>query len=165
MLLLRLPRETGNQSCTKDDIRDLFSQSTDDIQKLGFRRAASHTSENRIVGVLDRKVQVMTDFFLFFHNLDELRINLLGIAVENPDPADAFDLTELLEKLMKALLAVEILSVKSGLLCYQNQLLHTLLRQRLRLLKEALHRNTPVISADLRDDAVSTVLVAALCDL
>ena len=106
----------------------------------------------------------MTDFFLFFHNLDELRINLLGIAVENPDPADAFDLTELLKKLMKALLAVEILSVKSGLLCYQNQLLHTLLRQRLRLLKEALHRNTPVISADLRDDAVSTVLVAALCD-
>ena len=40
------------------------------------------------------------------HNLDELRINLHGIAVENPDPADAFDLAKFFQQQVQAFLSI-----------------------------------------------------------
>ena len=66
---------------------------------------------------------------------------------------------------MKALLSIDISSVKSGLLCYQNQLLHSLCCQLFCLFYQFLHGETAIISAKLRNDTIGTVLIAALRDL
>ena len=66
---------------------------------------------------------------------------------------------------MKRFFAIKILSVNSGLLCYQDQFFHSLFSHILCLGNEALHRNASKFTSELRDDAVGTVLVAAFRDL
>ena len=49
--------------------------------------------------------------------------------------------------------------------CDKNQLFYTLICKILCLRNQVFHRYTAVTTAHLRDDAVRTALVAALCDL
>ena len=66
---------------------------------------------------------------------------------------------------MKRFFAVKIFAVNGGLLCYQDQFLHTLLCHILCLGNEALHGNASELATEFRDDTVGTVLVTAFCDL
>ena len=67
----------------------------DPLPKLRLIRAAPHPLENGIARVLDRNIQVVTDFRLFLHRLNEFRIDVLRIAVQNPDPVELLNFAEL----------------------------------------------------------------------
>ena len=107
----------------------------------------------------------MADFFLFLHHLDQFIRDLLGIAVEDSYPPKPADAAQLSDQPVQRLLPVQVLPVECGLLGYKDQLLHSLRGQLFRFPDQPLHGNTPVISPDLWDNAVGTVLVAALSDL
>ena len=51
--------------------------------------------------MLDREIQIMTDFLFFLHGLDQFRINVLRVAVEDPDPVQFRDFAELLQEEVK----------------------------------------------------------------
>ena len=66
----------------------------DPLPKLRLIRAASHPLENSIARVLDRNIQVMTDFFLRLDRLNQLLGDLLRITVLDTDPFDSIDLCQ-----------------------------------------------------------------------
>ena len=66
----------------------------DPLPKLRLIRAASHPLENGIARVLDRNIQVMTDFFLRLDRLNQLLGDLLRITVLDADPFDSIDLCQ-----------------------------------------------------------------------
>ena len=61
-------------------------------QKLGCVQDAA---QDLIVGMLNWQIQVVTDFRLFLHRLNEFRIDVLRIAVQNPDPVELRNFAEL----------------------------------------------------------------------
>ncbi len=107
----------------------------------------------------------MTDLLLFLHHLDQIIINLLWIAVQDPYPPQPFDLAQLLKKHMQGFLSVQIFSIESRLLRHKDQLLHSLPGQLFCFFYKPLHRNAPVIPPNLRDNAVCAMLVAPFRDL
>ena len=115
--------------------------------------------------MLDRDVEVVYDLRVIADRPDQLLRDLLRIAVQDTDPLETLDLRKPVQQLRKALLSIEIDTVEGRLLGHQDQLLRALGGESLRLLQEVLHRYRAVVSAQLRDDAVGTALVAALGDL
>ena len=87
---------------------------------------------------------------------------MFGIAVKQADPIKPVDGTKCLQKLCKAALAVQVLSVNGGVLRNQNQLPHTVLRQRARLLHDRFHPAAAQVAANARDGAIGTAIVAAV---
>ena len=65
---------------------------------------------------------------------------------------------------MERRLSVQIDTINGCLLRNENELFDTLFCHRLRFCYQFLHRNGAVRSAQLRNDAVGTVLVTALCN-
>ena len=81
------------------------------------------------------------------------------------DPDKPVDPAQLPQQLRELPLAVEIETVAAGILRDDDQLLDAVGRKLLRLLDELLDRAAAQLAAQLRDDAVGTVVVAALGDL
>ena len=115
--------------------------------------------------MLDRKVKIITDLLFFFHDLDQLIVDLLRITVENTDPADSFDLAEFLKQDVECFFAVEVCTVNGGLLCNKDQFLDSLGSHVFCLRKKSFLRDAAELTTKRRDDAVGAVLVTALCDL
>ena len=107
----------------------------------------------------------MTDFLFFLHNLDQFIINFFRITVKNTDPANSLNLTKLFHKKMKRLFSVKIRAVHGSFLSYQNQFFYPLFCHMLCLSDQPLLRNTAESSPERRNNAVSTVFVAAFGNL
>ena len=165
MVLLRLARKTGDQRRAEEYSRYFLPERSDELPKVGLRRAPVHAFQNTVRSVLDRQVEITADLFLRADRLDELRINLLRVTVENADPVQLLDLTELFEKFMQRFMSVEVKSIECRLLRDQNEFGHTVAGKTLRFCDQLFPGNTSVMSADLRDNAVSAVLVTPFRDL
>ena len=165
MIFLGLTREASDQRSTEHNVRDLTAKFRDNVFELLPCRAAAHSLKDTVACMLDRKVKIIADLLFFFHDLDQLIVDLLRITVENTDPADSFDLTELLKQDVECFFAVEICTVNGGLLSYKDQLLDSLRCHVFCLCKKSFFRNTSESATKGRDDAVGAVLVTALCDL
>ena len=81
MLLFRFSRESRDQCGAKRDIRNFSPELTDDIYQFLFCRSSSHTFENLIIGMLDWKIQIMTDFWFFLNRLNQFIINFFRITI------------------------------------------------------------------------------------
>ena len=88
MLLRCFPGETGNQGRPKTDIRNLSSQFLGYVSQFLFGGSSAHPFQDVIIGVLNRKIQVMAYLLFLLHNLNQFVRNLLRIAVKYPYPAD-----------------------------------------------------------------------------
>ena len=95
VLLFCLSRESCDQRGAQCDIRHLASQEINFVDQLLFGGSATHAAQDLIVGMLNRQIQVVTDFQLFLHRLNEFRIDVLRIAVQNPDPVELLNFAEL----------------------------------------------------------------------
>ena len=71
------------------------SQEINFVDQLLFGCSATHAAQDLIVGMLNRQIQVVTDFRLFLHRLNEFRIDVLRIAVQNPNPVELLNFAEL----------------------------------------------------------------------
>ena len=165
MIFFCLTRESGNQRSAEHNVRDFTAKFGDDINKLLFGGAASHATKNFVTCMLNRKIQIMTDLRFCFHNLDQLVVNFLRIAVKHTDPADSPDLTELLKKKMQSFFAIKIRAVYSGFLCNQDQFPNTLRCHILGLFQKAFFRYAAKFTTKGWNDAVSTVLITAFGNL
>ena len=65
---------------------------------------------------------------------------------------------------MERFSAIEIFTIHSGFLGYQDQFLDALRSHIFSLLQKAFFRNAAELTAQRRDDAISAVLVTAFCD-
>ena len=115
--------------------------------------------------MLDRHIDIVEDLGDIPHRFRDLDGDLLGIAVHQADPLDAFDLRQVPKKLRERLVPIQVGAVEGRLLGHQNQLLDSLGGKYLRLLHQFLLRNAPVAPADRGDDAVCAALVAPFRDL
>src|SRR5699024_1580080 len=120
------------------------------------------SSQDPVACMLDGKVQIMTDFLFFFHHLNQFVIYFFRITVQNADPAYSFYAAEFLQKKVKRFLPVQIRAVYRRFLGDDDQLLHSLGSQIFRLSEKLFFRNAPEVPAQRRNNAVSTVFVAAL---
>ena len=111
--------------------------------------------------MLNRKIQIVTDFIFFFNRLDQFIVNLLRITIKNSDPLDSGYFTKLTEQFVQGFLSIYILSVYGRFLCNKNQFFYSLISQVFRFCQQLLHRNTAVITTKFWDDTVSTMLVTA----
>ena len=114
--------------------------------------------------MLDRNIQIVADLFFLTDSLNELIGDLLRIAVLNPDPVDARDLSQLMKQLGSIFFPYKSTPYRVGLLRYQDQLSDTLVSQLLPLSRGAPSArcgNFP----QAQDDAVSTVFITAFRDL
>lgn len=82
MLLFCLSWESCDQRGAQCDIRHLASQKINFVDQLLFEGSATHAAQDLIVGMLNWQIQVVTDFRLFLHRLNEFRIDVLRIAVQ-----------------------------------------------------------------------------------
>ena len=96
MIFLRLPRKSGDQSCTQYDIRNLLTELSDNIDQFLFGSTAAHSLKNSVRCVLNRNIQIMTDLLLITNGFDQFIVNLLRITIKDANPTDTSDLTELL---------------------------------------------------------------------
>ena len=165
MIFFCFTREAGNQGSTEHNIRNFVAKFGDDINKLLFRSTAPHAAKNFVTCMLNRKIQIMTDLRLFFHNLNQLVVNFLRIAVKHPNPSDSLDLTEFLKKQVQSFSAVKVCAIYGGFLCYQNQLPDTLRCHIFGLFQKAFFRYAAEFATKGRDNAVSTVLITAFGNL
>ena len=88
MVFLRLTRKSGNQGGAERNVRDLFSEFRDQPSDLFVVGSPAHPLQHSIACVLDRDIQIVTDFFFSFDRLDELVGDLLRVAVLEADPLD-----------------------------------------------------------------------------
>ena len=107
----------------------------------------------------------MTDLRLPLHHIDQILCDLLRITVHDPDPDKPLYFTKPVKKLRQFFLTVQIHSIQGRFLCNKDQLFNPLIGKLSCLIQKQLHRNTPVFTSDLWNNTVSTMLVAALCDL
>lgn len=71
-------------SVVRSVISGISLQEINFVDQLLFGGSATHAAQDLIVGMLNRQIQVVTDFQLFLHRLNEFRIDVLRIAVQNP---------------------------------------------------------------------------------
>ena len=122
---------------------------------------AVHVPEHPVTGVLQRNVDVMTDFRFFGHDPDQLVRDVILVGVHDADPFDAVDPAKLLQESGQHRAAFDVLPVITGVLCDQDQFFRSSLCQAVRLPEDARLRPAAVISPDVRNDAVGTPVVTA----
>ena len=79
---LGLTREASDQRSTEHNVRDLTAKFRDNVFELLPCRAAAHSLKDTVACMLDRKVKIIADLLFFFHDLDQLIVDLLRITVE-----------------------------------------------------------------------------------
>ena len=165
VILLRLSGKSGNQGCPQGDIRNFPAQGADDIFKIFSGCPPPHAFQNPVAGMLDRQIQVMADLRLLLHGLNQFRINLLGITVQDPDPAQPRNPAQLPKEQVQRFFPVKIPSVHRGFLRYQDQFFYPLVSHVPGFFQQFLHGDAAVAAPQPGNDAVGTVLVASLRDL
>ena len=103
----------------------------------------------------------MAELRLFFHDLYQLVVDFLGIAVQNAYPVQSVDSAKLPNQFGQCLLSIDIRSVYGRLLRNDYQFFYTFRRQRFRFLYQAFHRNAPVTAAHPRNNTVCAMFVTA----
>ena len=165
MLLLRLPRKTGNQSRPQYNIRNLLPEVRDDAPEVRIGCVAAHPFEDFIIRVLNRQIQIVYKLLLVLHALDQFLIDFLRVTIQHSDPTDSPDLRKLMDQLMQTLPTIQIRTVERRLFRNQDQLSDAHVRQILCLGEKTFHRDRTIPSAHHWNCAVGTVLVTSLCNL
>ena len=124
--------------------------------------APVHFTQDLVVDMLDGNIQIFDDLRLVCQNVDQLLRHFIGIEIMYPDPDQPVDFAEPAQQLRKLPLAVEIETVAAGILRDDDQLLDAVGRKLLRFLYQIFHRAAAELAAQLRNDAVRAVVIAAL---
>ena len=103
----------------------------------------------------------MTDLFFRAYGFNQSVRNLFRIAILDPYPLDARNLSQFMQQLWKGLLTIDILAVKGGLLGYQDQFLYPSLGQLPGFLQKLFHRHAAVRPPQVWDDAVGAALITS----
>lgn len=122
-----------------------------------------HAFEDAVVYVLDRYIDVFDYLLLRGDDLYEFFVQLVGVEVVQAYPAQAVDLAELAQEHGKARLPIDVEAVMRQVLGDQDELLIPPLRQSAGLFEYLFHGPRAEAAANLRDEAVGAVVVAAVC--
>ena len=95
----------------------------------------------------------------------QLAGDLVGIGVEEADPAQLFDLRQPLQQQRQPIFQAEVFAVAGGVLPDQRDLAHALLRQALRFGDDGLKAARAKLAAKLRNNAERAGMIAALGNL
>ena len=126
---------------------------------------AIHGLEHTVADVLEGEVDVLEEAGIGLELLDELVGDLVGVAVQHPDPGDIGLLGDLMDQLGQGVAAVEVLAVAGGVLCHQGQLLDAQGVHILGLGDHVLHGAGAELASNGGDGAVGAAVVTALGDL
>ena len=115
--------------------------------------------------MLERDVEVFDELRLRREHVNQLFADGLRVEVMDTNPVEAIDLAKFTQQLRQLPRAVEILAIAAGVLRDDDQFLHAVLGERLRLGDQFLHLPAAVMAAQLRNDAERAIVVTALGDL
>ena len=106
----------------------------------------------------------MTDFFFRSHHFYQFVRDFILITIHQSNPSQAFDPAKLPQQLSQHKFSVKISAVLRHILSDEDHFPAAFGRQFFRFLQNIFHRSAAVFPADLRDHAVSTAIIASLCD-
>ena len=156
--------EAYDEGGADDDAGDYLARLLDQVEEDLRVAAALHGLEDRGAGVLEGDVEVFCDGVVACHGFEQARGDLVGVGVEEAEPAQAGERGEGVEELGEALFEAEVFAVAGGVLADEGDFTDALGDEVLRLGDDGAHAAGTELAAELGDDAEGTGVVAAFGD-
>ena len=115
--------------------------------------------------MLQRQIDILHNLLFLRHRLQKLVRQSVRVTIEHAQPLKAVNFAQAAHQLCKGIFAVQVNAVASRILRNKDELLRAVFNETARFFLNALHRAAAVAAADHRNRAVSTFVVAALCNL
>src|SRR6185437_9758486 len=160
-----LTREAHDERRPQHDARDDGARLLDELEENLRSAATLHALEHGWTGMLERDVEVLRDIVVACDGLQQPRGDLVGIGVEETQPAQARQRCEGFEELGQAVFDAEVFAVAGCILADQGNLPDTLGDKVFGLGDDRRDATRTTLAAKLRDDAKATGMVAAFSDL
>ncbi len=122
VVLFGLAGEADDEAGADDDAGDDAAGLLDEVEEDVGVAAALHALEDAGAGVLERDVEVLGDVVVRRHGLEQPRRDLVGIGVEEAEPAEAGQGGEGFEELGEAVGEAEVFAVAGGVLADEGDL-------------------------------------------
>ena len=137
----------------------------DELEEYLRRAAALHALEHRGRGVLQGNVNVAAQARVRGEHFKQARGDLVGIGVEETDPAEILDLRELFEQRGEAILNAEVFAEAGCVLPDEVDFAHALGGEALGLDDDRGDGARAELAAELRNDAEGAGMIAAFGNL
>ena len=162
VLLFRFAGEAGNQGSAQRNTGNRLPQAGNGVLDLSTAAAAVHRLEHRIIAMLNGQVQIRHHLGIAHHGLDKRITDPFGVRIENPNPADAVDLLQVVQQLTDGTGFTPVLAVGCGVLGYQDQLPHPFTGQPAGFGHTVLQRTAAKRTANHGNGAIVAAVVASL---
>ena len=164
-LFVGLAGEARHDRRANDHVRHSLPDLPDERLKGLSVTGAMHAAQDRLVRVLQRDVEVVADFRVGRHDVEQFIADAFGVTVQEADPFDALDFGYSGQEFGQFVLFVEVAAVERGVLGDEDHFFDALCRQGLRLVHDVLDGPGAEPAADLGDGAERAVVGAAVADL
>ena len=164
-LFIGLAGEARHDRRANDHVRHSLPDLPDERLKGLSVTGAMHAAQDRLVRVLQRDVEVVADFRVGRHDVEQFIADAFGVTVEEADPFDALDFGYSGQEFGQFVLFVEVAAVERGVLRDEDHFFDALCRQGLRLVHDVLDGPGTELAADLGDGAEGAIVGAAVADL
>ncbi len=164
-VLLGFAREADDEGGSEDDAGDGGADLFDGLEEDVGVGSALHALEDVAGGVLQGDIEVFADVVVAGDGVEEAAGDLVGIGVEEAEPADAVNFGEAVEELGEAVFEVEIFAVTGGVLANEGDFADALLDELMGLGDDGLETAGAELAAKIGDDTETAGMVAALGDL
>ncbi len=156
--------EADDEAGADDDAGDDAARFGDEVEEDLRVAAALHAFEDAGAGVLEGDVEILCDGVVLGHRLEQSRGDLVGVGVEEAQPAQAGEDGECVEQGGEAVGEAEVFAVAGGVLADEGDLADALCDEVFGFGDDGRHAAGAELAAKLRDDAEAAGVVAALGD-
>src|SRR5581483_6645102 len=124
-ILLGLAWKTYDEGGPEGKSRNSAAHLFDGFQKNSGACAPFHPFKHRRRRMLERDIDVGTDFFMRSHRIQELARDLVGIGIEEPHPRQIVDLRQSLQQQGKPVFQSQVFAVTGCVLADERDLPYT----------------------------------------
>ena len=142
----------------------MAAQFFDKAAHIVFRVAAVHAAQDRFGNVLERQVYIGTDFVFLYDEIHQFIRKVMGIEVEQANPADALDGNQLAQEIRQQGVAGNIDAVTRRILSDEIDFLYAVGSQLLHFSHNRFDGTTVQFSPNVRNDAERAAVIAAFAD-
>ena len=164
-LFVRLAGEARHDGGADDHVRHFFADLLYEVLEGLPVPGPMHAAKHRLVRVLQRDVEVVAHLRVGRHDVQQFIADAFGVAVEEADPLDAPHLGDGGQQFRQFVFLVQVPAVERGILGDEDDFLHALRREGLRLVDDVLDAPGAELAADLGNGTEGTVVGAAVADL
>ncbi len=145
-VLLGFARKTDYEGCSQGDARHARADAAQQALIAGTRARPLHSRQDRVGGVLERQVDVLTDLVTFRHGIEYVVSNRGRVEVQHPDPLEAVGLVQRAQQPGERTALAAVYAEEAGVLGNQQQFLDAISSEGPCLFEDRLSRATAVVA-------------------